>query len=296
MIKLKDILLENDSKDRGGVLYSWNGKYLLCKGEASGKWNVPKGHIKEGEEPLQGSVREFLEETEISLPSIPKIQDSWDSKGGKFYLYMLHGDKKLTPILNHEHTDWGYFEVYDLPSPINKDIERNINELNNITEESVTGDIKGVKGATGFIKPEEWEGKKKSLEKSILNSTGYEMIKLKPLLERVDYYDTAQQLVKQYGLKSKIKMGRGKDFGEYVPETDTITLRPSYKNVKDFLMTILHEIGHALDAKRLGVKKYIKKYTQAGTMASYHGLDPHDDNKWEEKAERFARKELSKWL
>ena len=29
MIKLKNILLENDSKDRGGVLYSWNGKYLL---------------------------------------------------------------------------------------------------------------------------------------------------------------------------------------------------------------------------------------------------------------------------
>ena len=65
-------------------------------------------------------------------------------------------------------------------------------------------------------KLEEWESKKKSLEKSILNSTGYKMIKLKPLLERVDYYDTASELVKQYGLKSKIKMGRGKDFGEYV--------------------------------------------------------------------------------
>ena len=73
MIKLKDILLENDSKDRGGVLYSWNGKYLLCKGESSGKWNVPKGHIKEGESSLEGSVREFLEETEISLPKIPKL-------------------------------------------------------------------------------------------------------------------------------------------------------------------------------------------------------------------------------
>ena len=250
MIKLKNILLENDSKDRGGVLYSWNGKYLLCKGEASGKWNVPKGHIREGEEPLQGAVREFLEETEISLPSIPNLQDSWNSKGGTFYLYMLRGNKKLTPVLNQ--------------------------------------------CATGFIKPEEWDSKKKSLEKSILNSTGYKMIKLKPLLERVDYYDTASELVKQYGLKSKIKMGRGKDFGEYVPETDTITLRPSYPNIKEFLMTILHEIGHALDAKRLGVKKYIKKYTQAGTMATYHGLDPHDDNKWEEKAERFARKELSK--
>tara|TARA_A100001201_G_scaffold102222_1_gene87780 strand:+ start:288 stop:674 length:387 start_codon:yes stop_codon:yes gene_type:complete len=116
------------------------------------------------------------------------------------------------------------------------------------------------------------------------------------LIERIDYVDTAKQLIKQYGLKSKVKVGTGKNFGEYVPETDTITLRPSYKSTKDFLMTILHEIGHALDAKRIGVKKYIKKYVQAGTMAAYDGLDPHDDNKWEEKAERFARKELSKWL
>ena len=116
------------------------------------------------------------------------------------------------------------------------------------------------------------------------------------ILERMDYVDTAKQLVKQYGLKSKVKMGSGKNFGEYVPETDTITIRPSYKSTKDFLMTVLHEIGHALDAKRLGVRKYIKKYTQAGTMAQYDGLDPHDDNKWEEKAEKFAKRELSKWL
>ena len=116
------------------------------------------------------------------------------------------------------------------------------------------------------------------------------------LLERVDYMDSAKQLVKQYGLKSNIKMGAGKNFGEYIPETDTITLRTSYKTIKDFLMTILHEIKHALDAKRLGKKKFIKKYTQAGTMAAYDGLDPHDDNKWEEKAEKFAKREISRWI
>ena len=116
------------------------------------------------------------------------------------------------------------------------------------------------------------------------------------ILERMDYVDTTKQLVKQYGLKSKVKMGSGKNFGEYVPETDTITIRPSYKSTKDFLMTVLHEIGHALDAYRLGVRKYIKKYTQAGTMAAYDGLDPHDDNKWEEKAERFAKREISRWI
>ena len=122
------------------------------------------------------------------------------------------------------------------------------------------------------------------------------MMEFSFLMERMDYQDTASQLVKQYGLKSKIKFGSGKNFGEYIPETDTITLRKSYPSVKEFLMTILHEIGHALDAKRIGVNKYIKKYTQAGTMAAYDGLDPHDDNKWEEKAEKFAEKELSKWL
>ena len=122
------------------------------------------------------------------------------------------------------------------------------------------------------------------------------MMKHSFLLERVDYMDTAKELVNQYGLKSKIKMGTGKNFGEYIPETDTITLRTSYKSVREFLMTILHEIKHALDAKRLGKKKFIKKYTQAGTMAQYDGLDPHDDNKWEEKAERFAERELSKWM
>ena len=107
--------------------------------------------------------------------------------------------------------------------------------------------------------------------------------------------NSAKGLVKKYKLKSKVKISTGKNSGEYVPETDTVTLRRSYPSIKEFLMTILHEIGHALDAKRLGVKKYIKKYTQAGTMAQYDGLDPHDDNKWEEKAERFAKKELSKW-
>ena len=296
MIKLKDILLENDTKDRGGVLYSYNGKYLLCLGEASRKWHVPKGHIQKGENPLEGSIREFTEETQISLNDIPELLDSWDSRGGKFHLFKLEGSKKFKPILNHEHTDWGYFSVNELPNPINKHIKESIKKLHNIGEGSPTSNIKGLKGATGFIKPEEWESKKKSLEKNILNSTGYKMIKLKPLLERVDYYDTAQQLVQQYNLRSKIKFTSGSQLAEYVPETDTIYLRRSYKNVKEFLMTILHEIGHALDSKRLGVRKYIKKYKQAGTMANYHGLDPHDDNKWVERAEKFARKELRKWL
>ena len=147
-----------------------------------------------------------------------------------------------------------------------------------------------------FEKWEEWVPDEDFEEQNTLKETGYKKAMKNILLERMDYLETAKQLVKKYNLKSKVKIGTGKNFGEYIPETDTITLRPSYKSVKEFLMTVLHEIQHALDADRLGVRKYLKKYTQAGTMANYQGLDPHDDNKWEEKAERFARKELSKWM
>ena len=114
------------------------------------------------------------------------------------------------------------------------------------------------------------------------------------LNERVDYLDMASQLVKEYNLKSRIRFATGRTLAEYVPETDTIYLRKSYPNMKEFIITVLHEIKHALDAKQIGVRKFIKKYTQAGTMAQYKGLDPHDDNKWEERAERWARNEFKR--
>ena len=121
MLKLKNLLFErhNDSDDTGGVLYYWNDKVLLCLVTHSCKWNVPKGHIMIGEEPLEGSVREFTEETQIILNDIPKLENTYDKdNGGKFYLYVLKGNTKFIPRINHEHIDWGYFDVSGLPSPV----------------------------------------------------------------------------------------------------------------------------------------------------------------------------------
>ena len=121
------------------------------------------------------------------------------------------------------------------------------------------------------------------------------MIKLTDLvLERIDYITVATGIVKKYGLKSKVKFGSGKDFADYKPKIDTIYLRTSYPNLKEYYKTVLHEIHHALMTKQLGAKKFMKKYTQAGTMAAHIGLDPHNDNKWEKKAEAFAERELKK--
>ena len=293
VVKLKKLLENKDSKDAAGIAYFFNDTLLCCQNN-EGRWGIPKGRIHIDETPEEGAYREFTEETQIILNKpITFSHKTKKNKSADFTIFMCKGDKKFTAHINDEHKAWGYFPINDLPTPFD---ERVIKVIDNISEASITGNIKGMKGATGFIKPADWEAKRKSLEKSILKSTGYTMLKMKPLLERVDFQDEASEIIKAYGLKSKLKVGSGKTYGEYVPEKDLITIRPMYKSVKQFLLTVLHEIGHALDAKRLGVKKYIKKYTQAGTMATYHGLDPHDDNKWEEKAEKFARKELSKWL
>ena len=123
------------------------------------------------------------------------------------------------------------------------------------------------------------------------------MIKLKDLLlERIDYLDTAEYLVKQYKLKSKIKFNRGSTKADYDWMKDIIYLRTSYSSVKDFLITVLHEIDHAKDAYRMGKRKYEDEYQKAGDLAVHQGRDFHDDNKFEEDAEKWANKHISIWM
>jgi len=161
----------------------------------------------------------------------------------------------------------------------------------NLKESSTATNSPGTKGYAAFLKDtDEFKKRNKSMASFYKKAMGY------LLVERVDFLDTAKVMIKKYGLKSNIKVGSGKNFGEYIPETDVITIRSSYSSMKDFLLTVLHEIKHALDAQKLGKRKFIKKYAQAGTIAQYNGLDPHDDNKWEESAEKWAHKEIKKYI
>jgi len=123
------------------------------------------------------------------------------------------------------------------------------------------------------------------------------MIKLKSLLvERIDYQDTAEQIVKQYRLRSKVRFGKvkGRNKADYDWEHDVINLRKSYPSVKEFIVTVLHEIDHANDRKTMGWRKYEKEYQKAGDIAVNKGRDFHDDNAFEEKAEKWAQKEYNK--
>ena len=126
MIKLKDLLRESeDTKNTAGVLYQYNNKFLLCLSSTSRRWNIPKGHMMVGETPLEGALREFKEETELTLDGIPKLSlKHTKDNGGIMHIFSLTGEVKLEPTLNHEHTDWGYFEKDNLPKPTHVVVEK----------------------------------------------------------------------------------------------------------------------------------------------------------------------------
>ena len=106
------------------------------------------------------------------------------------------------------------------------------------------------------------------------------------LMERVDFQYIASQLVEYYGLRSKVKFN----------VKDIINLRKSYKDVKEFIVSVLHEIHHAKQVKNYGRARFIKKYQQADDMADVQGFKRYHDNKWEKKAENWAQQEYSrKW-
>ena len=116
------------------------------------------------------------------------------------------------------------------------------------------------------------------------------------LLERVDFHQVATNIVRKAGLKSKVKFkNTGKNKADYNVDKDVINISPT-NNLKDFLVTVYHEIDHALDAKKYGKKGYKKRYEQEMNYAVQNGGDAHDDNYFEKKAERYGQKMARKFL
>ncbi len=122
------------------------------------------------------------------------------------------------------------------------------------------------------------------------------------MLEREDFAYVAKEIVRHYGLPTKVKFTMGKnttnkDKGDYKFLEDTIYIRPQgYKNNKEFIETLLHEIHHAVRVHRYGLKKFLKMYQQADDVALSIGGEKYRDNKWEKKAEGWAKHEYKRYF
>ena len=98
----------------------------------------------------------------------------------------------------------------------------------------------------------------------------------------------------------KMKYKSMKDFAHFNVDTGTLELSSRYKKIKssqikEFLITIIHEAYHAMDAKRYGWKKFKEMYEMEMNLLITKGKDEYKDNKYEIEAEVFGQKNWQKW-
>ena len=98
----------------------------------------------------------------------------------------------------------------------------------------------------------------------------------------------------------KVKMKSMKDYAHFDVDRGELQLSTKYKTiknrqVKEFLITIIHEIYHAMDAKKYGWKKFKDMYEMEMAILISKGKHEYKDNKFEINAETFGQKNWSKW-
>ena len=82
--------------------------------------------------------------------------------------------------------------------------------------------------------------------------------------------------------------------GDYDVDRNKIRIRTSYSKKSDFIISVLHEIKHAMDAKDKGKNQYKDEYEMEMNYQIALGKDRYDDNKFEIEAEKWAQKEYRK--
>ena len=124
---------------------------------------------------------------------------------------------------------------------------------------------------------------------------------LSEFIKETDKNQMIKELLKYYRVESvKWKYKSMKDFAHYDVDKGILELSSRYKTiknsqVKDFLITMIHEIRHAMDAKKYGWKKFKEMYEMEMNLMVQQGKNEYDDNKYEIEAEEFGQKNWKQW-
>ena len=128
---------------------------------------------------------------------------------------------------------------------------------------------------------------------------------LNELIKETQKNQMISTLLKHYKVESvKMKYKSMKDHAYFNVETGTMELSTKYKNlktsqVKDFLITMIHEIRHAMDSKKYGWRKFKGMWEYEANMITQGHVkgktDPYGDNPHEVEAEEFGQKNWKQW-
>ena len=113
-------------------------------------------------------------------------------------------------------------------------------------------------------------------------------------------------LLKHYKVKVRVVHKPIKDYAYYVLGKGVLEISSKkgvIRNEKDFLVTVLHEIKHAIQATKMGWRKLEQEYEME--IAQWQAEHPKDLDGWkkdkrkaisfEREAEKFGQKEWKNW-
>ena len=128
---------------------------------------------------------------------------------------------------------------------------------------------------------------------------------LNELIKETQRNQMISTLLKHYRVESvKMKYKSMKDHAYFNVETGTMEISTRYKTlktsqVKEFLITLIHEIHHAMMSKKHGWKKFKGMWEYEANMITqgHRGgkTHPYDDNPHEIEAEEFGQKNWKQW-
>jgi len=124
---------------------------------------------------------------------------------------------------------------------------------------------------------------------------------IKEYISRENKSQMITTLLKHYKVGNvRVKLKSMKNHAHYNVDTGTLELSTRYdkiksSQIKEFLITILHEINHAMDAKTFGWKKFKDMYEYEMNLQITNGKDEYIDNKFEIQAEEFGQKMWKYW-
>tara|TARA_Y100000593_G_scaffold82687_1_gene155508 strand:+ start:1108 stop:1533 length:426 start_codon:yes stop_codon:yes gene_type:complete len=129
---------------------------------------------------------------------------------------------------------------------------------------------------------------------------------IKEFISETNKNQMISTLLKYYKVQNvRMKHKSMKDHAHYVVEDGVLLLSTRYKKlrqsqIKEFLITMIHEIYHAMDSKKYGWKKFREMWEfEANKITQGYGApgakDPYGDNPHELEAEKFGQKHYKKW-
>ena len=125
---------------------------------------------------------------------------------------------------------------------------------------------------------------------------------IKEFISETNKNQLIAKILKYYGVGSvKLKHKYMDNHAHYDVDRGVLELSKKYKvikpnQLKEFLITIIHETYHAIDAKKYGWRKFKDMYEYEMNYQIAMDKDEYDDNKYEIAAEKFGQQNYSKWL